>query len=94
MIYDNLIEELNKLENNYTTSFVLVDNPFRKNYSKSNDYLFAQQQHQQQQQQQQLQQQSSRPEKDSVLQMCLMIGYGVHFNVYIVRSSSVCTYDS
>lgn len=63
MIYDNLIEELNKLENNYTTSFVLVDNPFRKNYSKSNDYLFAQQQHQQQQQQQQLQQQSSRPEK-------------------------------
>ena len=62
MIYDNLIEELNKLENNYTTSFVLVDNPFRKNYSKSNDYLFAQQQHQQQQQQQ-LQQQSSRPEK-------------------------------
>ncbi|KAF6072540.1 hypothetical protein FOB64_000572 [Candida albicans] len=63
MIYDNLIEELNKSENNYTTSFVLVDNPFRKNYSKSNDYSFAQQQHQQQQQQQQLQQQSSRPEK-------------------------------
>ena len=67
MIYDNLIEELNKLENNYTTSFVLVDNPFRKNYSKSNDYLFAQQQHQQQQQ---LQQQSSRPEKKTQCCRC------------------------
>ncbi|CAX42705.1 phosphatidyl inositol 3-phosphate binding protein, putative [Candida dubliniensis CD36] len=54
MVYDNLIEELNKSETEYTTSFVLVDNPFRKDHSKGNDYSFAQQQ---------LEQQSSHTEK-------------------------------
>ena len=63
MIYDNLIEELNKLENNYTTSFVLVDNPFRKNYSKVMIICLHNSNINNNSNNNKLQQQSSRPEK-------------------------------